>query len=133
MQSDYRHLGLSLEHNPVAMVRHRLDPSGVLRASQALLCPDRRTIQVAGMVSHRQRPQTASGVLFMTMEDETGMLNIVVKPALFKKQRRVILENNLLRLTARVQRDGDSISLLALRFSPLELGAALPTKSRDFR
>jgi error-prone DNA polymerase len=85
------------------------------------------------MVSHRQRPQTASGVLFMTMEDETGMLNIVVKPALFKRQRRVILENNLLRLTARVQRDGDSISLLALRFSPLELGAALPTKSRDFR
>jgi error-prone DNA polymerase len=133
MQSDYQHLGLSLEHNPVAMVRHRLDPSGVLRASQALLCPDRRTIQVAGMVSHRQRPQTASGVLFMTMEDETGMLNIVVKPALFKKQRRVILENNLLRLTARVQRDGDSISLLALHFSPLELGAALPTKSRDFR
>jgi error-prone DNA polymerase len=133
MQSDYRHLGLSLDHNPVAMVRAALDKAGVLRASQALECADKRTIQVAGMVSHRQRPSTASGVLFMTMEDETGMLNIVVKPRLFDKQRGIILDHNLLRLTARVQRDGDSVSLLALRFAPLTMAPEVEAKSRDFR
>jgi len=133
LQADYQHLGLSLAHNPIAMVRDQLSQQGVISAHAALGCANKRTIQVAGMVSHRQRPSTASGVVFMTMEDETGMLNIVVKPRLFEKQRQVILDHNLLRLTARVQRDGDSVSLLALRFSPLTLAPEVDAPSRDFR
>ena len=69
----------------------------------------------------------------MTMEDETGMLNIVVKPKLFEKQRRVILDENLLKVTAIVQRDGGSMSLLAVRFAPLETAPTIQTQSRDFR
>jgi error-prone DNA polymerase len=133
LQADYQHLGLSLTHNPIAMVRDQLDREGVLCAEAALGCANKRTIQVAGMVSHRQRPSTASGVVFMTMEDETGMLNIVIKPALFEQQRQIILDNNLLRVTAQVQRDGDSVSLLARRFSPLEVPASVHPQSRDFR
>jgi len=133
LQSDYKSLGLSLTHNPVGMMREQLQRKGVLSAEHVLTCADKRTVQVAGMVSHRQRPSTASGVVFMTMEDETGMLNIVVKPRLFEKQRQIILDHNLLQVTARVQRDGDSVSLLALRFSPLELPVTVQPQSRDFR
>jgi len=133
LQSDYKSLGLSLTHNPVGMMREQLQRKGVLSAEHVLTCANKRTVQVAGMVSHRQRPSTASGVVFMTMEDETGMLNIVVKPRLFEKQRQIILDHNLLQVTARVQRDGDSVSLLALRFSPLELPVTVQPQSRDFR
>ena len=69
----------------------------------------------------------------MTLEDETGLLNIVVKPALFEKQRATILRHNLLKVTARVQRDGASISLLASHFIPLMVHPPDNIKSRDFR
>jgi error-prone DNA polymerase len=133
LQADYQYIGLSLDHNPVAMARAALDRDGVLPAEKALACANRRTIQIAGLVSHRQRPSTANGILFMTMEDETGMMNIVVKPRLLERQRQIILDNNLLRLTALVQRDGDSVSFLAKHFRPIELSSHVTTTSRDFR
>jgi error-prone DNA polymerase len=83
-------------------------------------------------VSNRQRPGTASGVVFMTLEDETGLLNLVIKPPLFERQRALILETNLLRATARVQRDGAAVSLLALSFAPFPEATPVASKSRDF-
>jgi error-prone DNA polymerase len=133
MREDFRSQGLSLDHNPVGMVRDRLDREGFLSAATAQSTPGGRTIRVAGMVAHRQRPSTANGIIFMTLEDETGLLNIVVKPHVFERQRKTILQHNLLEITARVQRDGDSMSLLATRFSPLDVPRPDNLTSRDFR
>jgi error-prone DNA polymerase len=133
MQEDYRTQGLSLKYNPIGMVRERLVKDGFVSAAQVRDIPGGRTIRVAGMVAHRQRPPTAKGVVFMTLEDETGLLNVVIKPHTFERQRQIIVENNLLEITATVQRDGRSVSLLASRFSALDAPKPEKLTSRDFR
>lgn len=133
LREDFRTVGLSVRHSPTGLVRKQLSEAGVLCAAEALQRPAHQIIDVAGIVSNRQRPQTASGIVFMTMEDDTGMLNLVIKPGLFDRQRRLILGENMLRARVKVQRDGASVSLLVLRFSPLRLAPKVPTRSRDFR
>tara|TARA_B100000530_G_scaffold325520_1_gene263324 strand:- start:1002 stop:2159 length:1158 start_codon:yes stop_codon:yes gene_type:complete len=133
MREDFRSQGLSLMHNPIGMVRSRLHQEGFVDAASVRAIPGGRTIRVAGMVAHRQRPNTANGIIFMTLEDETGLLNVVIKPHVFEQHRKTILQHNLLEITAKVQRDGDSISLLATRFSTLNVPEPDNLKSRDFR
>ena len=69
----------------------------------------------------------------MTLEDETGLINVVVKPNTFERLRSTILQHNILKITARVQRDGDAISLLATHFEPLQIPQPQQIRSRDFR
>lgn len=133
MREDFRSQGLSLTHNPIGMVRTRLHREGFVDAASVPTLPGGRTIRVAGMVAHRQRPSTANGIIFMTLEDETGLLNVVVKPNVFEQHRKTILEHNLLEITAKIQRDGNSISLLAKRFSVLNVPEPDNLNSRDFR
>ena len=133
LREDFRVVGLSVRHDPTGMVRADLSRTGILSAAEALQRPADSIIDVAGIVSNRQRPGTASGIVFMTLEDETGMLNLVVKPGLFDRQRGLILGENMLQVCAKVQRDGDSVSLLCLRFSRFSLGPKVQTRSRDFR
>ncbi|RME20268.1 MAG: DNA polymerase III subunit alpha [Deltaproteobacteria bacterium] len=133
LREDYATMGLSVDMHPIAMVRADLERRSVRSVAQVQDCPPDARVRVAGMISHRQRPGTASGILFMTLEDETGLLNIVVKPHLFERQRRVILEHSLVEIAGRIQRDGDSLSLLAFRFQPLRGAPAVSTRSRDFR
>jgi len=132
LREDFRVVGLSVRHDPTGMVRDDLERAGVLTAAVVVQKPAYAIVDAAGIVSNRQRPGTASGILFMTLEDETGMLNLVVKPKLFDRQRALILSENILRVRARVQRDGDSVSLLCLRFSKLSLVPKVKTRSRDF-
>jgi error-prone DNA polymerase len=133
LHEDFRAVGLSVDRDPVGMVRDQLRARGVQSAAQVLARPAGARVQAAGIVAHRQRPGTASGMLFMTMEDETGMLNLVVRPDLFERQRGVVLSHNLLEVVGTVQRDGDSISVLCHHFAPLDDAPAVPTRSRDFR
>ncbi len=133
LREDFRVVGLSVGHDPTGMVRPDLQRKGILQASVALQQPANAIIDVAGIVSNRQRPGTASGIVFMTLEDETGMLNLVIKPGLFDRQRSLILGENMLRVCAKVQRDGNSVSLLCLRFSRFDLAPRVDTRSRDFR
>ena len=133
MREDFRSQGLSLMHNPIGMVRTRLNQEGFVDAASVPTLSRGRTIRVAGMVAHRQRPSTANGIIFMTLEDETGLLNVVVKPNVFEQHRKTILEHNLLEVTAKIQRDGNSISLLAKRFSVLKVPEPDNLNSRDFR
>jgi error-prone DNA polymerase len=88
---DYRHLHLSLKAHPVSFLRHELVRRRVVEnASLATLPPDRR-VQVSGLVLVRQRPGTASGVIFMTLEDETSIANIIVWPKMFEQFRPQVL------------------------------------------
>ena len=96
--------------------------------------PDKRSARYAGLVILRQRPQTASGVTFMTLEDETGMVNVVVWAQVAERQRRVFLESQLLAVEGRMESAEGSQHLIATRLedlSPLLGGVA--TVSRDFR
>ncbi len=133
LREDYAMTGLSVDKHPIGMVRAELAARGVRSAEQVYDMDADCRVRVAGMISHRQRPGTASGILFMTLEDETGLLNIVVKPQLFERQRRVILDESTVEIEAKVQRDGDSLSLLAYRFMPLRTAPPVETSSRDFR
>lgn len=133
LQGDFATVGLSLDRDPAGLVRDHLTSQGFRTAAQILQMPAGKVVKAAGIVSNRQRPGTASGIVFMTLEDETGMLNLVIKPRLLDRQRTLILGSNLLCVTARIQREGDSISLLSLRFAPFPKPGAVQVKSRDFR
>ena len=130
---DFRSTGMSVDRDPIGLIREQLKERGVMSAEQVLARSAGSRVHAAGIVAHRQRPGTASGMLFMTMEDDTGMLNLVVRPDLFERQRAVILSHNLLEVEGEVQRDGDSISVLCRRFAPLQDAPAVSTRSRDFR
>ncbi|MCB9780747.1 MAG: error-prone DNA polymerase [Alphaproteobacteria bacterium] len=133
LREDYAVTGLSVDRHPIGMIRERLQRRGVLSALDVLDRAAGDRVRVAGMISHRQRPGTASGILFMTLEDESGLLNLVVKPQLFERQRQVILGESLVEVDAMVQRDGDSLSLLCWRFVALSAAPRVDSTSRDFR
>ncbi len=130
LQEDYRATGLCLDAHPVGLVREHL--RGVLPIDQLEDQPEGARVRIAGMVTCRQRPHTASGVLFMTLEDETGMANLVVWPKVYERQRRMVRGENLLVVTGKLQRQNEAISILAWQFQRLPV-EGIVTKSRDFR
>jgi error-prone DNA polymerase len=102
---DYRHLGLSLKAHPVALLRAIFAAKGIVPNRRLKDMRDGAKVQVAGIVLIRQQPGTASGVIFVTLEDETGVANIVVWPRIFQQFRRELLGSQLLGVTGLVQRD----------------------------
>ncbi len=133
LEADYKSVGLSVTRHPVGLLRGKLDRRGVRMARALASVPDGDMVRVAGLVTHRQRPGTANGMVFMTMEDETGMINLVVRPDTFERQRALIISENLLMVRGKLQRQGEAMSILARQFFPLSLGKPLETSSRDFR
>ena len=132
--ADYRSLGLSLGRHPLALLRDRLRASGVRTAADLLSTAADTQVQVAGLVINRQRPQTASGVTFLSLEDETGTVSIIVWRDLGERQRRALCESRLLQVRGRLQRESGILHVVAgqlLDRSRL-LGALVPA-SRDFR
>lgn len=130
MQSDLWATGVSSRH-PVEFVRHQLTASGCLRVGEALSCKHHGSrVRVGGVVTHRQRPSTANGVMFFNLEDETGLLNVVVLPAVWDAQREIARrEVGLIIEGILGHRDGVT-NLVARRFHPLVVEKI---KSRDFR
>ncbi|MFO1144463.1 MAG: OB-fold nucleic acid binding domain-containing protein [Amaricoccus sp.] len=94
-------------------------PPRCLTARQLDLPPDRARVAVAGIVICRQRPGTAKGVIFLTLEDETGTANIVVWAKTFERFRRAVIAGRCLRITGRVQRDGEVIHVVAERIEDI--------------
>jgi error-prone DNA polymerase len=86
---------------------------------------------VGGLVTHRQRPETAGGVVFMSLEDETGMANVICPPHVWARYRRIGAESGALLVHGRVERTGGATNLVASRLQRLRVAAAPP--SRDFR
>jgi error-prone DNA polymerase len=85
---DYRHVGLSLRQHPVEFLRADLTGRRIVTCSEAMAARDGRWLEAAGLVLVRQRPGSAKGVMFITIEDETGVANLVVWPSVFERQRR---------------------------------------------
>ncbi len=112
---DYASLRLSLKAHPVALLRPALARLRVVAAARLGEQADGCRLSVAGLVLVRQRPGTASGVVFMTLEDETGIVNLIVWPQVFERFRRVVLAARLLVASGRLQREGIVIHLVSER------------------
>jgi error-prone DNA polymerase len=115
--ADYRALRLSLRAHPIGLLRERLGRD--LPAEKLLETKDGRRVAVSGLVLVRQRPGTAKGVIFITLEDETGTANVIVWPAKFEQFRRQILTGRMMRITGRMQREGQVIHVVADRIEDL--------------
>jgi error-prone DNA polymerase len=109
---DYANLRLSLRCHPLALLRPWLDRR-VAEARQLASFANGRRVEVAGLALVRQRPGTASGVIFITIEDETGVANLVVWPSVFERYRRVVLGAQLLVVRGKLQREGIVIHVVA--------------------
>ncbi|HEY6897677.1 MAG TPA: error-prone DNA polymerase, partial [Rhodocyclaceae bacterium] len=131
--ADYVRLGLSLGRHPLLLLRGHL---GRWRYATAAALRDqehRRPARCAGIVTCRQRPGSAAGVIFLTLEDETGLTNVIVHPKLAERQRRELLGARLLGVLGVLQREGEVVHLIAKRLlDHSQLLGELPTLSRDF-
>ncbi len=116
---DYAATSLTLKKHPVAFVRDKLAALRVTPADQLSRMTDGAFVKVAGLILVRQRPQTASGVTFITLEDETGVSNGVIFKTLFEKFRREILGARFLMVEGKLEREGEVIHILAKRFHDL--------------
>lgn len=133
MLADYRSVGLTLNRHPIALLREELARFKVQPASVLNTYPDGRLARASGIVTHRQRPETAKDTTFVTLEDETGVINVIVWPRVFEAHRRELLGTRLLTVYGRWQREGEVKHLVAMKLvdhSPLLAG--LVAKSRDF-
>ena len=110
---DYRHLNLSLKAHPVAFVRDRLARRGALKAEALATHPTERRVTVAGLVLVRQRPGSAKGTIFLTLEDETGVANIIVWPKVFEVLRPIVIGARFIAVTGRLQRESDVTHVVA--------------------
>jgi error-prone DNA polymerase len=123
--------GISPAAYPTEFSRERLDQLGVRTAKQLATVEHGTRVLVAGMVTHRQRPATASGIIFLNLEDESGMINVVCSTGFWSKYRRAARESPSVLVRGMLERQGASFSVLAERLAPLPLVVATP--SRDFR
>jgi len=110
---DYGALSLSLKAHPVSFVREKLNQLHVLSTKQLSSAKDGDVVRVAGLVIVRQRPGTANGICFMTIEDETGFANVVVFENLFQKYRKEVLQSQLIMVEGKLQVEGEVIHVIA--------------------
>ena len=115
---DYRHLSMSLKAHPVSFMRDMLRAKRIHRCEQLPLLSGRRAT-VAGLVLVRQRPGSANGVIFTTLEDETGVANAIVWPKIFEANRAVVLGARFVAITGRVQNEAGVIHVVAEQFEDL--------------
>ena len=112
---DYRNLQLSLRAHPLSFVRDELTRRGVTRCADLASVRDGRHVEVAGIILVRQKPGSAKGVLFITIEDETGIANGILWPDRFEAQRRTVMSASMVGLKGRVQKEGEVIHVICDR------------------
>ncbi|HWK68267.1 MAG TPA: error-prone DNA polymerase [Rhizobiaceae bacterium] len=116
---DYAHTGLTLRAHPVSFLREELCARRIATCAQVMAARDGRWLEAAGIVLVRQRPGSAKGVMFITIEDETGIANLVVWPKLFERNRRTILSAGMMAARGRIQREGEVVHLVVQQFTDL--------------
>ena len=125
LQADYAGMGLTIGPHPMALRRDELSLRGVLRAADLPGAKDGRRVRVAGMVITRQRPGTAKGFVFLTLEDETGISNIIIRPDLFDRQRTEVVRQPFLLVDGVLQHQDGVLSVRAERVEGFSGGAAV--------
>ena len=113
--ADYRHLGLTLGRHPLALLRGRLDELRVRSAREVADLEHGTRVRTAGLVITRQRPSSAAGVMFVTLEDETGYVNLVVWDRLAQSERRIVAGAALMGVVGKVQKEGAVLHVIAER------------------
>lgn len=131
--ADYQSTGLSLERHPMCLLRRHLDRYDYVSAGQLPGMRNGQRINVAGLVITKQRPGTASGVTFVTLEDETGQINLIIWKKIAEEFRSALLNARLLGITGELQIEGKVIHVIARQlFDHTEMLGGLSVRSRDF-
>ena len=130
---DYATMGLTLRRHPLALLREKLKKRRIHTATEVAKSRNGQFIRAAGIVTCRQRPATASGVIFVTLEDETGYVNVIVWNDLADRQRKELIGSRLLEVSGELQREGRVVHILARRLADLSpMLGRLATSSHDF-
>jgi len=129
--ADFGGTGMTIGPHPMAYCREELNPLGVLRASDLAVIPNGRRVRVAGCVIARQRPGTAKGFVFLSLEDETGIANIIVTPDVLERYRATIIQGKFLLFDGPLQNVDNVIHVKAARVEEIAVLRAAPP-SRDF-
>ncbi len=131
--ADYRTAGLTLRRHPLALLRDRLRRKGICCASELKDLPTGAEVKIAGLVIGRQRPGSASGVTFVTLEDETGSINLIVWQAVGEAQRLALLRSQLMEARGKLQHESAVMHVIVTRMiDRSRLLGGLTTRSRDF-
>ncbi len=134
IRSDYATTGLSLQRHPISLIRSVLRRRRAITARELHGRPHGTFLRACGLVTMRQRPMTASGTIFLTLEDETGTVNVVIWPRLWEKQRAEVVGASVLAVDGVLETDGAVHHLIANRVHDFsELANGLDSRSRDFR
>ncbi len=128
--SDYNSMGLSFDH-PLSLIRNRLEELHVVPLAGLTKTRPGQVVSVAGLVTHRQRPSTAGGTTFLSLEDETGLGNVICSKGLWLRYRQVALGSKALIVRGRIERDSGAVAVVAECLEALSIPVA--TRSRDFR
>ena len=132
--ADYRSAGLTLGRHPLALLREELAAERIVTAADLGALPHGRVVRVAGIVTARQRPQSAGGVMFVTLEDETGHVNLIVWERVWSRARRAANNSRLLEVQGQLQKEGGVTHVVASRLvDRSQLLGNVVTRSRDFR
>jgi error-prone DNA polymerase len=131
LNADYRGTGLSVGLHPMAYHRPALNRQGISPASHLASLPDGKLVRVAGAVIVRQRPGTAKGFVFLSLEDETGIANIIINPRLFEKKHTTVVHHSFLLIAGTLQNQDGVISVKAGTVEPF-LAANTEMISHDF-
>jgi error-prone DNA polymerase len=124
--------GLSAARHPTEMVREQLAARGIVTAEDLRSLPDRAVVDIAGVVTHRQQPSTAKGVIFLNLEDETGLVNVICTPDVWKRFRKVARTAPALEIRGLLEKYQGVTNVLARRIVALPLGLTDLLRSRDF-
>ncbi len=117
----------------MALVRPALASGRIRTAREVARMPDRSPVEVAGLVIVRQRPQTAKGIVFVSLEDETGIANLVVMPDVYERCRPVVRGAPFLLARGQVERSGQVVNVRVASVAPLALAPAVGNRAREFR
>jgi len=131
MVSEYRMLRFSASLHPLALIRDQL-PRGTIASGKLKELPNGSTVRLAGIVVARQRPQTAKGYVFVLFEDEDGPINVIVKPKVYERDRTTIRMEPFVAVRGRLQKDGETVNVIAYEVEGLRLGGGgRPPSARD--
>ena len=131
--ADYEKIGLSLKGHPVELIREELTRRRVIAAAEVWNRPHGRWIKVAGIVIIRQRPGTAKGIVFETLEDETGIVNLIIRPDIYDRYQPIARSASVIQADGYVERQGQVQHVMVKRLHDLShLIADCALRSRDF-